>query len=183
MRRIDPETGEVIETIHLASPMNKKRGASEAEIEAGKSPAGAWTRETLAGWGIAWPPKRGWKKRLIAEHRRWQRGGVERVLSPAGSNEPDGFSSAGHETQQYLVRMVQGDAGAMVIGSEVAHLWNGVDTACRMWSTSDMTVVRPRRAYVVYGHNPGLRICRMCSINAEKPKDIMTVTWGATWED
>jgi hypothetical protein len=25
---------------------------------------GGWTREQLAGWGVPWPPPRGWKKRL-----------------------------------------------------------------------------------------------------------------------
>jgi hypothetical protein len=37
-----------------------------AEIEAAKSERGGWNKETLAKWGIAWPPKRGWRKRLIA---------------------------------------------------------------------------------------------------------------------
>lgn len=32
-----------------------------AEIEAARSPAGGWTRATLAGWGVPWPPPKGWK--------------------------------------------------------------------------------------------------------------------------
>lgn len=34
------------------------------EIEAGKTPAGGWTKEQLARWGVPWPPPRGWKERL-----------------------------------------------------------------------------------------------------------------------
>jgi hypothetical protein len=36
------------------------------EIEAAKTPAGAWTRETLAKWGIPWPPPKGWRRKLEA---------------------------------------------------------------------------------------------------------------------
>ena len=36
------------------------------EIEAQKTPAGGWTRETLAAWGVEWPPQKGWKARLLA---------------------------------------------------------------------------------------------------------------------
>lgn len=38
---------------------------SEDEIMAARSPKGSWTRATLAGWGVAWPPKAGWKDRLL----------------------------------------------------------------------------------------------------------------------
>lgn len=34
------------------------------EIEAGRSPRGGWTRATLAGWGVPWPPPHGWKRAL-----------------------------------------------------------------------------------------------------------------------
>jgi hypothetical protein len=34
------------------------------EIEAARTPAGGWEKETLAGWGVPWPPPRGWKKSL-----------------------------------------------------------------------------------------------------------------------
>jgi len=40
---------------------------SRAEIEAARTPRGGWTRETLAGWGIPWPPPPGWRKRLLGE--------------------------------------------------------------------------------------------------------------------
>ena len=35
------------------------------EIEAAKTEKGGWTKETLAGWGISWPPPRGWKDKLM----------------------------------------------------------------------------------------------------------------------
>jgi hypothetical protein len=35
------------------------------EIEAAKTPAGGWTRKQLAQWGVEWPPRQGWKRRLI----------------------------------------------------------------------------------------------------------------------
>jgi hypothetical protein len=40
---------------------------SKAEIEAGKSARGGWTRARLAEWGVPWPPPKGWKKALIAK--------------------------------------------------------------------------------------------------------------------
>ena len=36
------------------------------QIEAGRSPAGGFTKATLAAWGIGWPPPTGWKERLTA---------------------------------------------------------------------------------------------------------------------
>ena len=35
------------------------------EIEAAKTPQGGWTRESLAAWGVPWPPPRGWKRKLL----------------------------------------------------------------------------------------------------------------------
>lgn len=42
------------------------RRITAKEIEAAKTPKGAWTKHTLAGWGVPWPPPRGWKAALIA---------------------------------------------------------------------------------------------------------------------
>lgn len=38
---------------------------TEAEIDAARSPKGAWTARTLAGWGVPWPPPKGWRRALI----------------------------------------------------------------------------------------------------------------------
>ena len=40
---------------------------TEDEIEAGLSEKGGFTRKTLEGWGVDWPPQRGWKKALLRE--------------------------------------------------------------------------------------------------------------------
>ena len=37
------------------------------EIESAKTPAGGFTRNTLAGWGVPWPPPKSWRKRLLKE--------------------------------------------------------------------------------------------------------------------
>lgn len=29
-----------------------------------RTKAGGWTKATLAGWGVPWPPPKGWLKRL-----------------------------------------------------------------------------------------------------------------------
>ena len=45
----------------------RMRVIDEEEIEAQRTPKGGWTRETLAEWGVPWPPPSGWK-RAILEH-------------------------------------------------------------------------------------------------------------------
>lgn len=38
---------------------------TEAQIEAGRSTNGGWTRAQLAQWGVAWPPRKGWRQELM----------------------------------------------------------------------------------------------------------------------
>ena len=38
---------------------------SDKEIQASQTPHGGWDRETLAKWGVGWPPPKGWRQRLI----------------------------------------------------------------------------------------------------------------------
>ncbi|WP_199546306.1 hypothetical protein [Streptomyces sp. N35] len=40
---------------------------SPDEVEAAKTPAGAWTKAQLAAWGVPWPAPKGWKQRLAKE--------------------------------------------------------------------------------------------------------------------
>lgn len=40
---------------------------TQQEIDSARSAKGGWTRETLAAWGVPWPPPRGWRRRLISE--------------------------------------------------------------------------------------------------------------------
>ncbi|TIO15600.1 MAG: hypothetical protein E5X86_19710 [Mesorhizobium sp.] len=39
---------------------------SEEEILAARSPKGAWTKKTLAQWGVPWPPPSSWKATILA---------------------------------------------------------------------------------------------------------------------
>jgi len=41
-----------------------RRRLTLEQIEAGRSPAGGWTKATLAAWGVPWPPPKGWLQRL-----------------------------------------------------------------------------------------------------------------------
>lgn len=43
--------------------MNKR--VTEEEINAKMTTSGGFTKAQLAEWGVAWPPSKGWKKRLI----------------------------------------------------------------------------------------------------------------------
>jgi hypothetical protein len=43
---------------------------SPREVEESKSPGGAWTKATLAEWGVTWPPPKGWRTKLF---KRWAR--------------------------------------------------------------------------------------------------------------
>jgi hypothetical protein len=64
---------EAIMDIVLSLPPStdgKVEGApSPEEIDAMATEARGWTREVLAGWGVPWPPKRGWRKELI---KKWE---------------------------------------------------------------------------------------------------------------
>ena len=37
------------------------------DIRRQMTPNGGWTRETLAAWGVPWPPPEGWKAKLIQQ--------------------------------------------------------------------------------------------------------------------
>lgn len=37
---------------------------SPEEVQAGRSPAGGFTKKQLAAWGVPWPPPKGWKRKL-----------------------------------------------------------------------------------------------------------------------
>lgn len=44
---------------------------SPQEVEQAQTRPGGWTAITLAGWGVMWPPPRGWRDEL---RRRWHAG-------------------------------------------------------------------------------------------------------------
>lgn len=47
------------------------------QIEAGRSPAGGYTKEQLAIWGVPWPPPKGWKEALLTDSP------MERAIQPS----------------------------------------------------------------------------------------------------
>ena len=42
------------------------RRVSQEEIQKQTTPDGGFTKQTLAEWGVPWPPPKGWRKRLIS---------------------------------------------------------------------------------------------------------------------
>lgn len=50
-----------------------KGGVSALDIDRARSPAGGWTAETLATWGVPWPPPKGWRTELIIRHEKAQK--------------------------------------------------------------------------------------------------------------
>lgn len=77
---------------------------TEEEIEAGRSERGGWTKETLAKWGVSWPPPRGWKRALTE--------GIDtetyRRLEP--ESHPDSIESElFHELVMLMIERGQGD--------------------------------------------------------------------------
>ena len=71
----------------VAYGRHMKNGAlklTDAEIEAGKSAKGGFTRAQLAAWGVSWPPMQGWRAALLAGRpipKRRNRLGREKRLS------------------------------------------------------------------------------------------------------
>lgn len=55
------------------------------EIEAKKTERGGWTKETLAGWDISWPPIKGWKESLIS--------GEPLIPKPDPESHPDSIEA------------------------------------------------------------------------------------------
>lgn len=49
----------------MNTPRDPDRMRREAVIEAGKSGVNGWRRDTLAEWGVPWPPPPGWKETII----------------------------------------------------------------------------------------------------------------------
>ena len=59
--RSAPNRTRASEAKHKVKDMNE----TERAIEAAKTAAGGWTRDTLSKWGVSWPPPKGWRQRLI----------------------------------------------------------------------------------------------------------------------
>lgn len=77
------ETQQVLE-IHESGRIAKL--PSPAEIKAARTKRGGWTAKTLAGWGVSWPPPRGWRRRLEEEWRvRNEQSGPPPIVQPKGT--------------------------------------------------------------------------------------------------
>lgn len=59
------EIAEIVWSIIRPTPITGK--VSNAEIEAARSANGGWTKETLAQWGVPWPPPKGWRRALTEQ--------------------------------------------------------------------------------------------------------------------
>jgi len=160
--RIDPETGEVLETIIQSSQSKAKVIVSPAEIKAGRSPAGAWTRATLAKWGVPWPPPKGWKKRLEDAYRKQQRASAklaEPNVFPSGQNENlRAIDLPGNQGGGVWAFLVPSAAGFVKGQQKRAHIWVGDDTLCRMASTGGVNA----KKYTVSDETRGFQVCHMC---------------------
>ncbi|WP_190241465.1 hypothetical protein [Rhizobium sp. N122] len=42
-----------------------RKSISEEEIKSQQTENGGWTKQTLAQWGVPWPPPKGWKEALL----------------------------------------------------------------------------------------------------------------------
>ncbi len=51
----------------LAEVLAQLPRLTREEVEAGRSPAGRFTRKQLAAWGVPWPPPSGWLRTLLRE--------------------------------------------------------------------------------------------------------------------
>ena len=49
----------------LAAVLARLPRLSREEVEAGRSPAGGFTRAQLAAWTVPWPPPAGWLQALL----------------------------------------------------------------------------------------------------------------------
>ena len=53
------------------------------KIESARTKNGGWTKETLQSLGVAWPPKKGWKKELVEKELREQ---IAQEIEKSGSD-------------------------------------------------------------------------------------------------
>ena len=67
---------------HQPPPLPLTRKPSPREIEDARTPRGGWSRKTLAHWGVAWPPKKGWRQRLEDAWRRKHPAGPQTIRHP-----------------------------------------------------------------------------------------------------
>lgn len=108
------------------------------EIEAAKTEKGGWTKATLEGWGIPWPPPRGWKDKLIE--------GFEAPDDPnAPESNPAGLEA--HLLHEVVMAVIQAGQG---------HLLTGIDELneyydCGLPTVESLVGGRPETAIIEGG--------------------------------
>ncbi len=65
-----------------------QRIVDEELLSEGKSDNGGWTRPQLKILGVAWPPKKGWKKRMVRKRRVIPVEDAARFVALRGARKP-----------------------------------------------------------------------------------------------
>ncbi len=107
------------------------------EIDAARTAKGGFSKETLAGWGIDWPPPHGWKKALLD--------GVEAEPKPEPQSFPDSIESD-----------LLHDVVMAIIDSGNGHVLAGIENAnkyyrCDIPTVADIVGGRPAAAIIEGG--------------------------------
>lgn len=92
-------------------------GVARDEVEKKRTPKGGYTRETLAGWGVPWPPPAGWVDVIVSS------GSVESVDPETPKPESALVSQGGGEP----LRVPLGGAHRDVVDAWASHggkSWN-----------------------------------------------------------
>ena len=114
--------------------VNKNRmKLSNEEIEAGRTERGGFTRETLASWGISWPPPHNWKKALLAGEQ------IE-VLEP--ESHPDSIEA--ELLHEIIMALIETGNGHLLASIENANKFYG----CNIPTVADIVGGRPSTALI-----------------------------------
>jgi hypothetical protein len=69
------------------------------KIESARTKNGGWTKEILQSLGVAWPPKKGWKKELIEKELREQ---IAQEIEKSGSDVAFLWMATGGRTPEAI---------------------------------------------------------------------------------
>lgn len=109
------------------------------DIEAAKTERGGWTKSTLAGWGIAWPPPQGWKAALVAGEKI----GFSPQVEPESATDSIEAKLL-HEVVMAVISADQGDILKEIDG--LNEFYN-----CRIPTVADIVGSRPETAIIEGG--------------------------------
>lgn len=109
------------------------------EIEAGKTERGGWSKSTIEGWGIAWPPPKGWKEALIAGEKI----GFAPMTEPESS--PDSLEAK--LLQEVVMAVINAGQGDTLKEIEALNAFYD----CRLPTVADIVGDRPIAAIIKGG--------------------------------